>query len=85
MTTKTTRTRRSAKKDVEPLTSSLKPNLTVKDYVDDFKIRVKIHNYEVDLLVKDIKSSYQKIKPSLDKVVNYLKESYNNEFNTKEG
>lgn len=84
MTTKTTRTRRSAKKDVEPLTS-LKPNLTVKDYVDDFKIRVKIHNYEVDLLVKDIKSSYQKIKPSLDKVVNYLKESYNNEFNAKEG
>ena len=57
-----------------------KPNLTYVDYIEDFKIRMQIHNFEVDELVKDLKSGYQSAKPIFNNIVDYLKESYEKAF-----
>jgi len=61
-----------------------KPNLTYVDYVEDFKVRMQIHNFEVDELVKDLKSGYQFAKPIFIKTVDYLKASYEKAFSTIE-
>ena len=34
------------------------PNLSMKDYMDDFQVRMQIHNFEVDELLKDLRNSY---------------------------
>ena len=57
-----------------------KTNLTYVDYIEDFKIRMQIHNFEVDELVKDLKSGYQSAKPVFNNIVDYLKESYEKAF-----
>ena len=59
-----------------------KTNLTYVDYIEDFKVRMQIHNYEVDELVKDLKSGYQSAKPIFNNVVDYLKQSYKKMFST---
>ena len=59
-----------------------KTNLTYVDYIEDFKIRMQIHNFEVDELVKDLKSGYQSAKPIFNNIVDYLKESYEKAFST---
>ena len=61
-----------------------KPNLTYVDYVEDFKIRVKIHNYEVNELWQDSKRFYQSAKPVVVKAIDYVKESYDRAFNETE-
>ena len=60
------------------------PNLTYVDYVEDFKIRVKIHNYEVNELWQDSKRFYQSAKPVVVKAIDYVKESYDRAFNETE-
>ena len=60
------------------------PNLTYVDYVEDFKIRVKIHNYEVNELWQDSKRFYQSAKPVVGKAIDYVKESYDRAFNETE-
>jgi len=57
-----------------------KTNLTYVDYIEDFKVRMEIHNYEVDELVKDLKSGYQSAKPVFNNIVDYLKQSYEKAF-----
>jgi len=57
-----------------------KTNLTYVDYIEDFKVRMQIHNFEVDELVKDLKSGYQSAKPIFNNIVDYLKESYEKAF-----
>ncbi len=57
-----------------------KTNLTYVDYIEDFKVRMEIHNFEVDELVKDLKSGYQSAKPVFNNVVDYLKQSYKKAF-----
>ncbi len=59
-----------------------KTNLTYVDYIEDFKVRMEIHNYEVDELVKDIKSGYQSAKPIFNNIVDYLKQSYKKAFSS---
>ena len=57
-----------------------KTNLTYVDYIEDFKVRMEIHNFEVDELVKDLKSGYQSAKPVFNNIVDYLKQSYEKAF-----
>jgi len=57
-----------------------KTNLTYVDYIEDFKVRMQIHNFEVDELVKDLKSGYQSAKPVFNNIVDYLKQSYEKAF-----
>ncbi len=59
-----------------------KTNLTYVDYIEDFKVRMEIHNYEVDELVKDIKSGYQSAKPICNNIVDYFKQSYKKAFSS---
>ena len=60
------------------------PNLTYVDYGEDFKIRVKIHNYEVNELWQDSKRFYQSAKQVVVKAIDYVKESYDRAFNETE-
>ena len=57
-----------------------KTNLTYVDYIEDFKVRMEIHNFEVDELVKDLKSGYRSAKPVFNNIVDYLKQSYEKAF-----
>ena len=57
-----------------------KTNLTYVDYIEDFKVSMEIHNYEVDELVKDLNSGYQFAKPIFNNIVDYLKQSYEKAF-----
>ena len=41
-----------------------KTNLTYVDYIEDFKVRMQIHNFEVDELVKDLKSGINLLNQS---------------------
>jgi hypothetical protein len=61
-----------------------KTNLTYVDYIEDFKVRMEIHNFEVDELVKDLKSGYQSAKPIFNNIVDYLKQSYEKAFSSIE-
>ena len=40
-----------------------KTNLSMKDYMDDFQVRMQIHNFEVDELLKDLRNSYDFVLP----------------------
>ena len=48
------------------------PKLTLADYREDLQARVRIHNYEVNNLVKDVQKGYNFILPFGKKAVNYV-------------
>ena len=59
-----------------------KPNLSLKDYSADIKVRWEIHVWETQELWKDSKNVYQNyLKPFTVKTVNSLKDSYDRAFN----
>ena len=60
------------------------PNISLEEYISDFKVRWKIHSYETTILWNQSKNLYtQTLKPSFDKSVVYVKDSYNKAFNNK--
>ena len=76
ISTKPTRTRRSRKSAAKvtptPKTVVVKevqeiappaPKLTLEDYRQDILSRVRIHNYEVNMLVKDLQKGYNFVLP----------------------
>ena len=84
-TTTTSRTRRSRKSAAKvtptPKTVVVKevqeiappaPKLTLEDYRQDILSRVRIHNYEVNMLVKDLQKGYDFVLPFGKKAVNYV-------------
>ena len=72
------------KVDTPELNRPEQPNLSLKDYVADVKVRWKIHSYETTILWNQSKNLYtQTLKPSFDKSVVYVKDSYNKAFNNK--
>ena len=72
------------KVDTPELNRPAQPNLSLKDYVADVKVRWKIHSYETTILWNQSKNLYtQTLKPSFDKSVVYVKDSYNKAFNNK--
>ena len=58
-----------------------KPNLSMKDYRDDIKVRWEIHLWETQELWKDVVKGYNIAKPFVVKTVDYVKESYDRAFN----
>ena len=58
-----------------------KPNLSLKDYRDDVKVRWEIHQWETQELWKDMVKVYNNAKPFVAKTVDYVKESYDRAFN----
>tara|TARA_Y100000361_G_scaffold141432_1_gene146485 strand:- start:174 stop:470 length:297 start_codon:yes stop_codon:yes gene_type:complete len=48
------------------------PKLTFADYREDLQARVRIHNYEVNNLVKDVQKGYNFILPFGKKAYNYV-------------
>ena len=84
-TTTTSRTRRSRKSAAKVIptpkpvvvTQELKvappaPKLTLADYREDILARVRVHNYEVSLLVKDLQKGYDFVLPFGKKAYNYV-------------
>ena len=85
ISTKPTRTRRSRKSAAKvtptPKTVVVKyevqsappaPKLTLEDYRQDILARVRIHNYEVNMLVKDLQKGYDFVLPFGKKAYNYV-------------
>ena len=87
ISTKPTRTR-SSRKSAAKVTPTLKtvvvkevqeiappaPKLTLADYREDIMSRVRIHNYEVNMLVKDLQKGYDFVLPFGKKAYNYVSE-----------
>ena len=48
------------------------PKLTLEDYRQDILSRVRIHNYEVNMLVKDLQKGYDFVLPFGKKAYNYV-------------
>ncbi len=52
--------------------------IPIQEYVSDIKKRVGINNQEVSLLIKDLVQVYNKARPGIDSMVQYLKNTYTN-------
>jgi len=48
------------------------PKLSLADYREDILARVRIHNYEVNNLVKDVQKGYDFVLPFGKKAYNYV-------------
>tara|TARA_B100001996_G_scaffold60211_1_gene42959 strand:- start:77 stop:364 length:288 start_codon:yes stop_codon:yes gene_type:complete len=84
-TTTASRTRRSRKSAAKVIptpkpvvvTQEIKvappaPKLSLADYREDILARVRIHNYEVNNLVKDVQKGYDFVLPFGKKAYNYV-------------
>ena len=71
-------------KKEETQVAPVKPEaiLSFEDYKKDFEARLKIHNYEVNELIKDCKWVYEKSKPLVKQGYDYVVSSYNRAFST---
>tara|TARA_R100000152_G_C6603421_1_gene59734 strand:+ start:147 stop:440 length:294 start_codon:yes stop_codon:yes gene_type:complete len=48
------------------------PKLSLADYREDILARVRIHNYEVQLLIEDVQKVYNNVLPFGKKAYNYV-------------
>ena len=48
------------------------PKLSLADYRQDLQARVRIHNYEVQLLIEDVQKVYNNVLPFGKKAYNYV-------------
>jgi len=70
--------RRSASKvSAAPKATAPKPNLSFNDYKEDFKVRLAIHNYEVNALLVDVKKAYEFASPYVKQATNYTVKTFN--------
>ena len=60
-----------------------KPNISMEEYVTDFKLRMQINNYEVMEFFVDCKKFYDKTSPHVVKLYNTLKEQVQSLSETK--
>ena len=51
-----------------------KPNISLEEYISDFKLRIQINNYEVMEFLVDCKKFYNTTSPHVVKLYNNLKE-----------
>ena len=69
--------RKSASKVSAPKPTAPKPNLSFNDYKEDFKVRLAIHNYEVNALLVDVKKAYEFASPYVKQATNYTVKTFN--------
>ena len=60
-----------------------KPNISMEEYVTDFKLRMQINNYEVMEFLVDCKKFYDTTSPHVVKLYNNLKEQIQSLSETK--
>ena len=60
-----------------------KPNISLEEYVTDFKLRMQINNYEVMEFLVDCKKFYNTTSPHVVKLYNNLKEQVQSLSETK--
>ncbi len=71
-------TRRSASKvSAATKATAPKPNLSFNDYKEDFKVRLAIHNYEVNALLVDVKKVWTFSEPYIKQATNYTVQTFN--------
>ena len=54
-----------------------KPNLTYVDYIEDFKVRMQINNYEVIEFIDDCKRAYTHVHPYVIKASDFTVKTFN--------
>ncbi len=54
------------------------PNISWEEYQSDFKVRMEIHNYEVDELIADVKKGYAIATPYVKQAIDYTIKTYKN-------
>ena len=69
--------RKSASKISATKPTAPKPNLSFNDYKEDFKVRLEIHNYEVNALLVDVKKAYEFASPYVKQATNYTVKTFN--------
>ena len=60
-----------------------KPNISLEEYITDFKLRMQINNYEVMEFLVDCKKFYDTTSPQVVKLYNTLKEQIKSLSETK--
>ena len=60
-----------------------KPNISLEEYISDFKLRMQINNYEVMEFLVDCKNFYNTTSPHVVKLYNNLKEQVQSLSNTE--
>ena len=60
-----------------------KPNISLEEYVTDFKLRMQINNYEVMEFLVDCKKFYDTTSPQVVKLYNTLKDQVQSLSETK--
>ena len=60
-----------------------KPNISLEEYITDFKLRMQINNYEVMEFLVDCKKFYNTTSPHVVKLYNNLKEQIQSLSETK--
>ena len=60
-----------------------KPNISLEEYISDFKLRMQINNYEVMECLVDCKKFYNTTSPHVVKLYNNLKEQVQSLSETK--
>ena len=60
-----------------------KPNISLEEYITDFKLRMQINNYEVMEFLVDCKKFYNTTSPHVVKLYNTLKEQVQSLSETK--
>ena len=60
-----------------------KPNISLEEYITDFKLRMQINNYEVMEFLVDCKNFYNTTSPHVVKLYNNLKEQVQSLSNTE--
>ena len=53
------------------------PKLSFNDYKEDFKVRLEIHNYEINALIADIKTGWAFASPYVKQATNYTVKTFN--------
>tara|TARA_B100001996_G_scaffold380265_1_gene367419 strand:- start:61 stop:447 length:387 start_codon:yes stop_codon:yes gene_type:complete len=66
------------------LSRPAEPNISLEEYISDFKVRWKIHSFETTILWNQSVNLYtQTLKPSAISAYEYVKTSYDKAFNTE--
>ena len=71
------RRRSASKAPAATKATAPKPNLSFNDYKEDFKVRLAIHNYEVNALLVDVKKVWTFSEPYIKQATNYTVKTFN--------
>ena len=78
----TEETKVDEKVNTPELNRPAEPNISLEEYISDFKVRWKIHSYESGILWNQSVNLYnQQLKPAAIKAFEYAKSSYDRAFN----